>query len=362
MSHYQFIPYDWTTGVRLDPLPLGDVTFSIGMNAGTTASATLPLKDSAILNALRIEGTQPRKHLIVIERGGLPKWAGAVWTRSYDSVSQVLTLAMTDLTGWMAQTTRSPKTTYTAADYFDIVRDQISNINGLINDLIVVDPAATDLGQTTSFTIQWEESRAVTDVIKQVAEKDDGFDWRWDYAWSGTDLVPTFTMASSLGRTVDQTNLVLEVGKNVNLLSWSEEATEAADTIWVTGAGNATEVRRATASDTSFSSAGFLPLTKIIGRKTLQTNAECLALAKAVIAQRAQAGFVLPQVAIQGDQIPRLGDWVPGDETKLIIRPSTDPRWPNGINQTFRMMGATIAVGNEGQELTTINLAPTNTA
>lgn len=360
MAEYRFIPYDWTNGQRLDPLPLADVNYQIGMNAVTTASATLPLKDSAALNALRVEGTEPRKHLIVFERGGLPQWAGAVWSRSYDSINQVLSLNFVDLWGWMGQTTRAQLVTYTAADYFDIVRDQIGNINGLLNNLIVVDPASADLGSTDSFLVQWEESRPVTSVIKQVADKDDGFDWRFDYSWSGLDLVPTFRMAGTLGRTANETNLVLEVGKNVNLLSWTEDASGSADTVWVIGAGTGTEVARGTQSDSTWTSRGYMPLTRIVSRKSLQTAAQCNAFASTVIAQRAQPGFVLPQIAVQGDQEPRLGSWVPGDETTLIIRPNVDPRWPDGFQTAYRMMGARINIGNEGQEVTTINLAPVN--
>lgn len=360
---YAYVPYDWSNGVRLDPLPLTDVTYALGLSRQTTASARLPLKSTTERNAQYLAGSSPRRHLIVIERDGRPVWAGPVWARDYDSASQVLSLAMTDLWGWWAAAVTAPQTDYSSGagtDYYDVVRGQIGRMNNEIGGIIAVDPASADLGEKTEMIVNWYEARRATDIIGELADRDDGFDWRFDYAWSGADLVPTFTMGAPLGRPAATTGLVLEVGRNVNLLGWSEQAGEAADTVVVTGVGTGSEVRVGSASKSAYTSTGHLQISRWASGKRLTTHARCTALAKSLIAQRNQAGVAYPSVEIQGDTEPKIGEWVPGDEATLIIRPGVDPRFPDGHQSAWRMVGATVSVGNEGQERVAIDLAEVN--
>jgi hypothetical protein len=66
----------------------------------------------------------------------------------------------------------------------------------------------------------------------------------------------------------------------------------------------------------------------------------------------------LPELTVRADSDPVLGSYICGDACRVIIDPHVSPRFPDGLDYYYRIVGYSVSVDDVGQEDVKIVLGP----
>lgn len=93
---YSYLFSDLATNRRLEELPLSDVQFGQTLNKSETFQGTLTLGNPRLNVKNPYDITTPCRRCVYVLRDGVPKWGGIIWTRSYDSTTNQVTIGAAD--------------------------------------------------------------------------------------------------------------------------------------------------------------------------------------------------------------------------------------------------------------------------
>ncbi len=372
ITHYT---YDLMSATLLAELPFTGPAWSQQLNAAGQWSGSLNLADPKVQNLNALTGTRPGRTLLIVDVDGAIAWGGIVWTRQFNSVSRILTVAGSEAFSYFSHRlqaadytvppTGGPGYAYwsanpQSADYIGaaIIADALGKAGSAFSTMALV--IAETIGNVNPITETWPATQlqAIDSMINSVSGGGylTGFDFSIDWQWSagqGSTPVPTMTFAyPRRGRVAGTTGLIIDANAPGASYQWDEDASGQTGNLYGTasGAGGLTTV----ASDPSPITAGGPLLESYASYSLVGSQSSLNAAAQGDLA-RLEWPVVAPQVTLPmfGTTLS-IGDFLLGDDAQLLIDP--DERFPQGLNTYLRITGLNANPADAGQSLMTLTL------
>lgn len=369
MPTYRCIFQDLRTGTRIAELAVNGLRYGSRLNDCGDLSGFVPMPAvtstaNKVLAAQINDALDEGRREIIVERDGVPVWVGIVWIAPYTDDPPQREVRAAETWSYFRHRFITTNVTRTAADQCDIAQDLITDAINAQGGNIGVTVELSTSGVLVTQAYASYELKPVAEAVEALAKVDPGFDFAIDPSYNPSTgaLVKTFrTQYPRRGRRSQQTGHVFEVGRNVISWSWPSDGTRMANKVWAVGRGEGSAMLLTSSADTSqitpISSGGpgyplleqTISATDVAVRS--QLNALALARRKAVVTP-----VTLPEITVRADIDPVFGSYITGDSCRFIIPPDTTPRFPNGLDTFFRIVGWDVSVSDDGAESVTLTL------
>lgn len=361
MANYRFLLADLLTDDVEAELPVESASFSHVLNGPGTLTAAIRLGDLPRREApTETEGVTETftplppnvlagAHSIYVERDGVIVWGGVVWTYVADVVSNTGTIGAEGFFSLLRGRVLEADYSATTRDQGLIVQDLIDEVQSYTEGDHLIDTSTIDTSTGITRSVGWEawERKDVGEAIEELAATRGGFDFRIRCRWGTSGLVREFIV--DFPATGRSTSHVLELGRNLELLRHTDDATSLASKIFVRGAGSGSEATTVSVHNTG---SGYV-------RRDLVTSSDDTSDTDVLDdialrhADRGAAPTRIPYVAIYPDQDPKIGSFITGD---LVTLRGTYGAIDFG--GTYRITGWSVAIDISGQERIELTLAP----
>jgi hypothetical protein len=358
---YRYLFADLLTNEIIAELPLTGVSFTQQLNQAGTFQARILLSGINSFGFNVADGTEPGRVALYVDRNGTLIWGGVVWGRTYNSASQEFTFTAREFESYFERRRISTTTAFTNTDQLVIARTLIDNAQAIASGDIGVITGSETSGVLVDRVYYDYELKTVYGAIQDLSRADDGFDFTIDVAYD-INGVPTKTLILGYPRTgtvYSPSNPAIPVFEfpagNVVEYEYPEDGSIVANTLYVLGAGSNEGRLSATAQDTSKLTAGWALLEDQANYSdtTDQTLLNELALGQ-VLALSEPPPII--KLVVPAFAEPQFGTYNIGDDARLRI---TDPRFPTGLDQVYRIVGLNVQPGEDGPERVTITLTIT---
>lgn len=364
MPTSRVISLDLRTGTRIAELAVNGLRYGSRLNSVGELSGTVPLPAltstaNKVLAAQINDAVDEGRRQIVVERDGVVVWSGIVWLSPYADNPPQRQVRAADDWSYFGHRVIAKTLTYSGADQLTIAKDIIDNAladQGADIGVTVATPTAS--GVTRDRVYNSYELKPVREAVEQLAACDDGFDFAIDAAWDATTGALTKTLRFSYPRRgvpFQSSGHVFEVGRNVIDWTWPTDGTRMGNKVIAVGRGEGDAMLISTQSDVSqiqplaSGGPGYPLLETTISRTDVSVQATLDSLAIARLKSSATP-VTLPEITVRADIDPVFGSYIVGDSCRFIIPPDISPRFPDGLDRYFRIVGWDVAVGDDGDE------------
>lgn len=370
-AQWTYLVADLRTNVIIGDLPLaaGAQISKVLNGSGTLSGTTLPLADPR-MKALNVyDMTTPARRAIYAIRDNTPWWGGIIWTRSYDSTADTVSIGCADFWSYfdhrfvLPAITLPPATPTTVAEAVDTInREQCSLAGQLILDAQLFtggDIGVNWIGGVTDVVRERSylgyELGTVAQRLRDLANLVDGPDMVFDVGPFDTNGRPKrilITGTPKLGLT--GTPYVWEIGGNLVSYVWPSDGTKMTTKTYAIGDGTDVSTLIAVDEDTSRYDDGW-PILESSTTHTSVVDFDTLVNYAAADLANNRLPVALPKLRVRGDLPPRFGEFGIGDTAQVIIK---DNFFTAGINTTMRVLGIDVSP-TETIELVDVTMAPT---
>lgn len=371
---YTVYAYDINTNTPIGTLPATNLKFGCRLNDAGPISFDMNLQNPvAAAKAQAILAYQGTPFALYVQRSttgsnGVLVWGGIAWTTNYVKTSGILAIGGKEWLSYFDQRV-------IAADY-----SQVSYPSG-IDPAQLVQKALTDAQSTakagagaslgiqvvggTSTIPHFVPGYPVTqhstvgqilaDMAATSAPGSGTVDTVFTSAWT-TAGVPQVTATIAMvraGRAASNTNLIFDLSKALEY-TWPTDATKMGTSLIATGAGSGAATVSATVQ-TPYAPVGGLGqsprLDQVYQFNNVQSQSQISAMGKG-IAQLYGQPVATPTLKVPTNNDQPLGSWVIGDDARLFTPP--DERFPNGLDQYWRIVAYDVEVPDEGVPAVTL--------
>ena len=371
MPAYRVLSLDAVTGRLVAELPLAGLSFASELNGAGECSATLPLppltsQANKDLAAVFNDAVTEVRRQLVVERDGVPVWAGMVWASPYADAQPSRTVRAAEWWSYFRRRIVLTTRVYTQVDQLTIARQ-------LLTDALAVNALA---GQDMGFTFDDNLSTVLRDrsypslervnvgeMVEQLAAVIDGFEFAVDVRWSSSGALEkrVRTHYPRRGRPFAQTGLTFEIGRNITDFVWPSDGTRYANVVHGLGAGD--QPRALRSSRFAFgeiqppADGGLgVPLVEdVLSRTDISRLTTLSAVTEATLATKARP-VVVPEITVRADVSPVFGSYVVGDSCRVRIQQGVSPRFPDGLDVLRRIIAWNVQVADDGSESVVLTL------
>ena len=376
MASYRYLLADLVTNDIYAELPLTGVTYGQELNTAGSFSGHLMIGDQSLSAYPIDQATKPGRTALYIERDGTLVWGGIIWSRTYSSDNQTLTLSGREFESYFEnRLVLSTSGTYLAipagTDLFVAVRTIFYYVQYYYppnSDIGLQLDYSVSLGQNVpdpGLVVKNEEFRTVMDAVKQLSNMAkssssavaSGFDFNInvDYNTAG-DIVKTLELAAHRGDkwTAGDPNVsMLEFPGNVVSYEWPEDGNSIATEVFAVGNSNIYYQNYYLSSLTNLDYKNTAQLAD--GAPLLQKVNSVQNEDNPIIVEQLNVAYGLAHAkpvtvaTITWDSIndPQIGSFKTGDEFRIKI---DDVRFPNGIDTVLRLSKFEVQAGENGPE------------
>ena len=368
-TSYRYLLADLVTNQVLAELPLTGVNFGQQLNAAGTMTAHLLVSgvNTAGLNVLN--GSIPGRTAIYVDRNGILVWGGVLWQREYGSTDQSIKLAAREFLSYFERrriTTGSGTAygalAYTGIDQLQIAQSLISNAqsapSGNIGLLYNQDPLSTSTSGITLSRVYYNyEVKTVFNAVSDLSKQTNGFDFEVSVYYDGggnpAKSFNTYYPRSGVMYSATNPNApVFELGGNISEYTYLEDGSKAVNQIYALGAGSNEGKLISIANSASKLSSGWALLEDQANYSDITDPTVLSGLATGQINAVSYPPITLKVVAPPYVN-PTFGTYEVGDEVRVRI---TDAFFPSGYDAIFRIIGLSVAPGEDGPERITLTL------
>lgn len=357
-TSYRLLFSDLLTGVINAEIPMTNVALTRQLNSAGTASMSVMISDVSSAGYNIVNGTQPGRTQIWIDRNGVLVFGGIVWSRVYNSDTQHLQITAQEFESYFGHRLITTTQVFNNVDVFTIVQTLVNQAQAVTNGNIGVVVPTNLAGVTATKTYYSYELRTVLAAIQDLAKANNSFDWAITYAYDGGGTpVKTLSLGSPrIGTAYSSSNLsapVLEFPSgNIIAYEYPEDASLMGTTVYAVGAGSNEGKLIGTATSTTQLTAGW-PLLEATGNYNDIADATLLGNLASGQLKAVLNPVVTIKVSLNPSVDPVYGTYNVGDDVRLRI---FDDRFPNGIDSTFRIMALSLQAGEAGPERVTLTL------
>lgn len=366
MATYRYLVGDLApssgNGLR-EEIPFSTVKYSHTLNRPGGLEASIGLRHA---KATR-ENIDPGRTAIHVERDGVIIWSGIIWAAGGDVSGATLKVSAE---GWWSYFRRrlirsgaggpSPSTAssrvYLNQDQLFIARDLVNYAQaqpGGDIGVIVGTELTTDNGGVQRHrdrTYEHYERKGVAEAVEQLAAVQDGFDFAVDVAYEAGVIVKRFRLGyPRRGRITD---MVWELGTNLEGFSQDVDAGRQANQVDAFGVGEGDSMLIATAADTT-QLAQYPLLEGVVTFKDTDTIGMLQAQAAMALTNLARPVAQVPTLlARQGNPDTGLGSFITGDS----VRVRASDGWVD-VDERMRIMEWSASVDQDGREQVSVAFA-----
>lgn len=357
MSEYRYYTADLLTEAVIAEMPLfGVQADSIISSAGVFTGSFL-LGTGIFLDDSLLEGSEPGKVALYMERDGTLIWGGIVWSRKYDASTKQMDITALEFESYFDHVVIETNFVKQSVGMYQIFKDLVDllqlqdgcDLNFITSGINVSHPSSI---LRTSLIPAYEYHYAA-DVVQDLITPEDGFDYVIDVVPSGIQDKPLKVLRVGyplLGVTVQESTLTFDYPGNIDTYTWTESATNAGVKFGGIGAGSGSKMLRADTVDSDLRTAGYPSWWYVKANKDLGTQAEVNKYA-AALRQRYRMPVGSPTFELKADRIPMFDAWNDlGAQFQVYIE---DARFPDGktINSRFLAWSLTPAENNRPETL-----------
>ena len=359
---YRYLFVDLSSNTIIGELPLTGVGFTQQLNQPGSFQGHL-LLSGVNADKYNVElATIPARCGMYVDRDGILVWGGVVWGRSYNSTTQTLTFNAQEWISYFDHRRVTQDVQFTNVDQLLIAKTLIENAqNATYGDIGV---GYNSAGQTTSGILVDRiyynyELKNVFQAIQDLSRQSDGFDFAIDVDYDINGLPEkyfnTYYPRSGLAYSFGDPNVPVFTFPAGNMVEYEypEDGSIVANTVYALGAGSNEGKLIAIAQDITKLSTGWalLETTANYSDITDQTVLDNLAIAQSVATSYPPTVL---KVVVPAYVDPVFGSYEVGDDARIII---TDSRFPNTLDEIYRIVGLSVQPGENGPERVTLTLA-----
>jgi hypothetical protein len=371
MAEYRYLFYDLLTNTPITELPLTGVSFTQQLNSSGTLSATILISDTSLAQAGLMEGTQPSRTALYVERSDLANgvgrslvWGGVIWGREYNSATQQININAREFESYLERVMVDPyqmaalvqtnpnslpsqdaPVQFSNVDQFQLVRLLVASAQ-VGNSNIGIQVMGGDSGATTTAVYNWKDSKPTYQALLDLSQSNNGFDFNVDVYYD-TNGVPRKIM--NLGypeigyrySATDPNAPTLQLPGNMADYSYFEDGSLTANTVFVFGANDI------------WTSADNVSAITRDGYPYLQSSFNYSDITNTTLLQQIAQGKINaltnPPITLKitqtANQQPTVGAVGPGDDVRVSIR---DVRFPDGLEAVYRVTALTVTPNDSG--------------
>jgi len=359
---YRYLFVDLLTNEVIAELPLTGVSFTQQLNQAGAFDGHILLSG---INSFEFNvdiSTTPGRNAIYVDRNGVLVWGGIIWSRTYNSSAQVLSITARELISYFERRRIIADANFVNTDQLVIAKTLIENAqNVTYGDIGIVynTEGETTSGVLIDRTYYNYELKTVFNAVQDLSRQQDGFDFHIDVDYNpttGRPLAAFNTYYPYVGTTYDPTDphalmFVFPAG-NIVEYEYPEDGTIAANSIYALGAGSNEGKQIANAQNMDYLGNGWALLedSSNYSDVTDQTLLNELAIGQVIVV--AYPPTTLKIVAPPYID-PVFGTYQIGDECRVLI---TDSRFPTTLDAVYRIVGLSLQPGEDGPERVTLTL------
>jgi hypothetical protein len=368
-TQYRYLFADLLTNQVIAELPLTGVSFGQQLNAVGTMTAHLLVSGVNTTGLNVLNATIPGRTAVYIDRNGGLVWGGILWQREYTSSDQLIKLTAREFLSYFERrriTTGSGTAygalAYTGIDQLQIAQSLVSNASsaasGNIGLLYNQDSLSTNVSGITLSRVYYNyEVKTVFNAVSDLSKQTNGFDFEISvyYDGGGNPAKSFNTYYPRSGIMYSSTNPsapVFELGGNIAEYDYLEDGSKAINQIYALGAG----------SNEGKLISIYADATKLFtGWGLLEDQANYSDITDPTVLSGLAVGQVkavsYPPITLKIVAPPYVDPTYPsyelGDEVRVRI---TDAFFPSGYDAIFRIIGLTVAPGEDGPERITLTV------
>jgi hypothetical protein len=360
---YRYLFADLLTNEIVAELPITGVSFTQQLNQAGAFSAQLLLSGVNTYGYNVDSSTQPTRNAVYVDRNGILVWGGVIWSRSYNSADQTLSITAREFESYFEHRLIATTRSFNNTDQLTIVKTLIDDAQALPSGNIGVITPSVASGVLIDRVYYNYEYKNVYSAIQDLSRQDDGFDFNIKVEYDGVTFLPKKTLVLGYPRTgnIDtgvgdlETPVFIFPAGNIVEYDYPEDGSIVSNNLYVTGAGSNEGKLLANAQDAASLIDGFPLLDVTVSYSDITDQAVLNELAIAQVLALATPPPII-SVVVPAFVEPQYGTYDIGDDARLIIQ---DERFPQGLDAVYRIVGLNVLPGEDGPERVTITLTIT---
>jgi len=374
-EEFHVIAYDLNTNARLCEIPANNLRFDSRLNDAGAISFDISLQSPGVAGQVAsILGYEGNPYAVYVDRNGVIVWGGICWTGLYTRSSGLLSVGGKEFLSYFDQR-------IAAADYSQLTYpagiDPAQLLALALTDAqnIALQGAGASIGLSVVYTAsgipvivpgypiaqQTAIQSIINDVTALVVPGFGGTDIQVLCAYDafGVPQRTAYTRSPRSGNPAGSTGLIFDLSSCIDY-TWPTDATQAGNTLIVTGSGNGAAAPTTTvnAPGVPLGGLGQSPRLDKLITTTAQSQQQVQQMANG-LAQQYGKPVTTPTVTILTNGAQPLGSWSMGDDARLYMPPGDD-RFPNGKSEYWRVVQQQISVPDAGAAtaVLTFNVPP----
>ena len=357
MATYRYLFANLVSNEVIAELQITGVNFTQSLNASGTLNGSILLSGVPIA-ANVTASTTPGRTALYVDRDGVIVWGGIIWSRSYNSKDQKLQISAREFESYFEHRRISANQVYFNTDQLTIAQGLMNVAQAETNGNIGVVVGSETSGVLVSRIFYNYEQKTVYQALLDLSRSDNGFDFAIKSAYDTSgNIIKTFELGyPRIGEAYSTSSTTIPVFEfpagNVTEYEYPEDGSLVANKIYATGAGSneGKLIYNAVATD------------KLIdGWPLLESSVSYNDIYDATLIQNLAAGRVAAmsyppttvKLVVAPALDPVLGSYIVGDDARLRIQ---DDRFPDGIDQIYRITALNVTPGETGPERATLTL------
>lgn len=357
---YRYLFADLLTNEVIAELPLTGVAFTQQLNQAGTLQGHLLLGgiDTAAFNV--DNSTTPARNAVYVDRNGTLVWGGIIWGREYDSESQTLSISAREFESYLERRRINSTLNFTNIDQLTIAQSLVANMQSAPYGNIGIQIGVETSSILLSRTYYTYELKTYYNALQDLSRAEDGFDFNIlaEYDGSGAPSKRLVLGYPRIGNTYSSTNPnspVFEMPGNIVSYNYPEDGSIAANKVYALGAGSNEGKLISIQEDTTKFTNGWALLEEQANYSDVIDQAYLDQLALGQVNAVSYPPTVI-KIIVPAFVSPEFGTYQIGDDARLRIQ---DVRFPNGLDEIYRIVGLSVQPGENGPERVTITLTQT---
>lgn len=341
-GHYKYVFGEARSGRIIAEIPMYGVSMNVQLNGAYDFQGAVQADMTGISNRTLASATEPGRTFVVVERNGVPVWDGHVTARTYQASSKNYQVFARSLTGY-------PYRVKINTDYYPnglsvSGQEQTSLFLSLWStlqsrpdsDIRVVLPSPLSTGVLRSLDVQEYEDKYFGDVMDEVANGNDGFDWRIVTSKVAGEYVRNMQIGYPTIGTADNNALVFEYPGPVMQYWRTDSVGNAGTHIHGLGSGQGEDMLRSKVVHQNLLDAGYLRWDYDVQFKEVTNQGNLDGLTNDAAQRIARPPNRRYTIELHGSSQPEFGTYLVGDSCTLRFE---DAAHPGGYERQARIVG-----------------------
>lgn len=334
MTDYRYIYHSLRTEQVIAEIPLFGTYFELALNVGGRGDGTFQLDMTGHRNQDLLDATVPGQTGLVVERNGDPIWSGYVWSRTYQSQSKTVQLYHQSWETFPQYQLNREDLNYTGEQIVTFLDLWVRMQSVLGRNMNINPPAGVPpVVMPKVLSVLATDYRYYGELMSELADADDGFDWTIDIAKSGNQYIKTLRTGFPRLGAVDRTLLTFEYPGSILNYYATESMSGAGTNVFTLGAGSGSSMPLIETTQDSMITQGSPRWDVVVSRKDIIDQAQIEGVGIQEGRNRKPPKLII-KPEFKSDKKPEFGSWGLGDSGVLNIK---DPRFPNGFTFPCRI-------------------------